>query len=120
MKKTAFFDRSYRVAKELKFYVVDAYKVAHNTGMGARINMVMQTCFFTISGILPEDEAIGYIQDTIRKTYGRKGEQIVQMNFDAVDQAVQHLYEVAAPSEVTSEIPMLPPVPQDAPEFVQR
>ena len=108
------------VEKALKFYVVDAYKVAHNTGMGARINTVMQTCFFAISDILPEDEAIGYIQDTIRKTYGKKGEQIVQMNFDAVAQALEYLYEVAVPDEVTSEIPMLPPVPHNAPEFVQR
>jgi pyruvate-ferredoxin/flavodoxin oxidoreductase len=105
--------------KELDLYVVDAYEVAHKTGMGQRINTVMQTCFFAISGVLPEDEAIGYIQDTIRKTYGKKGDTIVQMNFDAVAQAVDNLHRVEVPDQITSEIEMLPPVPATAPEFVQ-
>lgn len=108
------------IRKKLKFFVVDAYDVAHKTGMGTRINTVMQTCFFAISGVLPEDEAIGYIRDTIRKTYGKRGEKIVQMNFDAVDQSIGNLFEVEVPEQASSQIAMLPPVPQEAPEFVQR
>lgn len=108
------------IEKELKLYVVDAYEVARQTGMGRRINTVMQTCFFAISGVLPQDEAIGYIQDAIRKTYGKKGEKIVQMNFDAVEQSVGNLFEVNVPDHVSSEIEMLPPVPVEAPEFVQQ
>ena len=76
------------IDKKIKFYVVDAYKVANETGMGARINTIMQTCFFAISKVLPKDEAIGMIKDTIKKTYGVKGDKIVQMNFNAVDKAV--------------------------------
>lgn len=108
------------VEKQLKLYVVDAYEVARKTGMGQRINTVMQTCFFAISGVLPEDEAIGYIQDAIRKTYGKKGDKIVQMNFDAVEQSVGNLHEVNVPDQVNSVIEMLPPVPENAPEFVQK
>jgi len=107
------------VEKKLKFYVVDAIEVARRTGMGARINTVMQTCFFAISGILPQDEAIGYIRDAIRKSYGKRGEKVVQMNFDAVDQAVEFMFEVAVPEDLSSTIEMLPPVPAEAPEFVQ-
>ncbi|MBT3602618.1 MAG: pyruvate:ferredoxin (flavodoxin) oxidoreductase, partial [Candidatus Latescibacteria bacterium] len=108
------------VEKQLKLYVVDAYDVARNTGMGQRINTVMQTCFFAISGVLPEDEAIGYIQDAIRKTYGKKGDKIVQMNFEAVEQSVGNLHEVDVPDQISSAIEMLPPVPENAPEFVQK
>lgn len=108
------------VEKSLKLYVVDAYDVARKTGMGQRINTVMQTCFFAISGVLPQDEAIQYIEDTIRKTYGKKGDKIVQMNFDAVAQSVENLHEVEVPNQVTSVIEMLPPVPDEAPEFVKK
>jgi pyruvate-ferredoxin/flavodoxin oxidoreductase len=108
------------IEKELKFYVVDAVEVARQTGMGQRINTVMQTCFFAISGVVPQDEAIGYIQDSIQKTYGKKGEHIVKMNFDAVDKSVGSLYEVEVPEHLTSNIEMLPPVPREAPDFVQR
>jgi pyruvate-ferredoxin/flavodoxin oxidoreductase len=108
------------VEKKARFYVIDANDVARKTGMGGRINTVMQTCFFAISGVLPQEEAIDYIRDTIRKTYGKKGEKIVQMNFDAVAQSVENLVEVQMPSVVTSNIEMLPPVPAEAPEFVQK
>ena len=108
------------VEKALNLYVVDAYDVARKTGMGQRINTVMQTCFFAISGVLPQDEAIHYIEDAIRKTYGKKGEKIVQMNFDAVAQSVENLHAVEVPDHVTSVIEMLPPVPDDAPEFVKK
>ncbi|MFT5367341.1 MAG: pyruvate-ferredoxin/flavodoxin oxidoreductase [Candidatus Latescibacterota bacterium] len=108
------------VEKELNLYVVDAYEVARKTGMGQRINTVMQTCFFALSGVLPEDEAIGYIQDSIRKTYGKKGDKIVQMNFDAVEQSIENLYQIEVPDRASSAIEMLPPVPDEAPDFVKR
>jgi len=107
------------VNKNIKFYVIDAYDVAKKTDMGARINTIMQTCFFAISGVLPRDEAIKYIKDSIKKTYGKKGESIVQKNFNAVDQTLEHLHPVDVPSSVTSDIEMPPTVPEDAPQFVQ-
>ncbi len=107
------------VNKGLKFYVIDAYDVAKKTGMGVRINTIMQTCFFAISGVLPRDVAIGYIKDTIRKTYGKKGEQIVQQNFQAVDQTLAHLHEVKVPKSVTSKKEMPAVVPAKSPEFVR-
>ena len=107
------------VEKKLKFYVIDAYAVAKETGMGARINTIMQTCFFAISGILPKDEAIAKIKHAIEKTYGKKGEKIVQMNFKAVDQTLANLNQLEVPSKVTSTIKMHPPVPENAPDFVQ-
>jgi len=105
--------------KELKFYVIDAYTVAHEAKMGVRINSIMQTCFFYISGILPKDEAIAKIKDAIKKTYGKKGDEIVQMNYNAVDMSIENLHEVKTPGKVTSAIPMVPPVPENAPDFVK-
>ncbi len=107
------------IDKKLKFYVIDAYDVAEKTGMGGRINTIMQTCFFAISGVLPKDEAIKYIKDAIEKTYGRKGKEIVQKNFDAVDQSLSHLQEVTVPAKATSSKEMPPTVPGAAPAFVQ-
>jgi pyruvate-ferredoxin/flavodoxin oxidoreductase len=107
------------IEKELEFYVIDAYKVAKNTGMGARINTVMQTCFFAISGILPQEEAIAKIKNAIKKTYGKKGEEIVQKNFNAVDQSLAHLNKIEYPKEVTSKIELPPVVSPQAPEFVK-
>ncbi len=97
------------ITKELSFYVIDAASVARNTGMGARINTVMQTCFFAISGILPKDEAIQKIKDAIKKTYSSKGEEIVKKNYNAVDQSLAHLFQVEYSDTVTSEI-TAPPV----------
>ena len=108
------------IAKKCKFYVINAYDVARKTGMGVRINTIMQTCFFAISGILPRDEAIGQIKNAIKKTYGKRGEAVVQKNYAAVDQALANLYEVKVPERVTSTIEMPPPVPPQAPEFVQK
>jgi len=82
------------IAKNLKFYIIDAYKVAEATGMGNRINTIMQTCFFAISGVLPRDEAIASIKHSIEKTYGSKGEKVVQKNYEAVDQAVANMCKV--------------------------
>ncbi len=108
------------IAKKLKFYVIDGYKVAEDTGMGGRINTIMQTCFFAISQVLPRDEAIEQIKKSIKKTYGRKGEEIVKKNFAAVDHTLAHLYEVTYPSQVTSQIEMPPTVSPNAPEFVRK
>ncbi len=108
------------LAKKLRFFVIDAYKVAKDANMGSRINTVMQVCFFAISGVLPRDEAIEAIKYSIKKTYGKKGETIVEMNLRAVDQTLDNLYEVKVPNAVTSAIKMLPPVPAEAPDFVRK
>lgn len=107
------------IEKELKFYVIDANKVAKECGLGRLINTVMQTCFFAISGILPEKKAIQSIRDSIEATYGKKGEEIVQMNLKAVDEALSNLFEVDVPDEADSAIEVPPPVSKEAPEFVQ-
>ncbi len=108
------------IDKKLKFYVIDAYKVAKDVGLGVRINTIMQTAFFAISGVIPFDEAITRIKEAIRKTYGKRGEEIVQKNFKAVDAALENLHEVKVPDKATSEITMPPIVPPEAPEFVQK
>lgn len=108
------------VNKKIKFYVIDAYKVARDSDMGGRINTVMQTCFFAISGILPRDEAISKIKGAIEKTYGKKGRNIVEMNFGAVDNSLAHLHLVTVPSAVSSDFDLTPPVPEEAPEFVRK
>jgi len=107
------------IDKELKFYVVDGYKVARDVGLGGRINTIMQTCFFAISGVLPQEEAIEKIKNSIQKTYGKKGEKIVQKNFAAVDQTLANLHKVEVPSSASSNIEMPPVVPEDAPDFVK-
>ncbi|MCL2282430.1 MAG: pyruvate:ferredoxin (flavodoxin) oxidoreductase, partial [Fibromonadales bacterium] len=90
------------IEKKLKVYVIDGYKVAHDTGMGRRINTIMQTCFFAISGILPKDEAINHIKDSIKKTYFKKGEEVVNKNWEAVDKTLANLHEVKIPGSVTA------------------
>jgi pyruvate-ferredoxin/flavodoxin oxidoreductase len=107
------------IDKEIQFYVIDAYRVAKETGMGVRINTIMQTCFFGISGVLPRDEAIAAIKDAIKKTYGKRGEAVVQKNYAAVDEAMANLYRVETMDTATSDIEMPPVVPPEAPEFVQ-
>ncbi len=105
--------------KQLEFYVIDAYQVAKNAGMGGRINTIMQTCFFAISGVLPRDEAIDQIKGAINKTYGKKGEIIVRKNYAAVDQALAHLYKVEVPAEISITYHRPPSVSENAPEFVR-
>lgn len=105
--------------KQLKFYVIDAYAVARETGMGGRINTVMQTCFFAISGVLPREEAIDAIKHSIEKTYGKRGKVVVEKNFAAVDATLANLYEVPVPDKVTSAFDLRPPVAAGAPAFVQ-
>ncbi|MCB9435627.1 MAG: pyruvate:ferredoxin (flavodoxin) oxidoreductase [Anaerolineales bacterium] len=107
------------INKHLKFYVIDAYQVANEAKMGKRINTIMQTCFFAISGVLPQDQAIEAIKDSIRYTYGKKGEVVVEMNLAAVDQTLAHLYEVTVPQRVTSNVQLGAVVSATAPEFVQ-
>jgi pyruvate-ferredoxin/flavodoxin oxidoreductase len=107
------------IDKKLKFYVINAYDVADKAGMGNRINTIMQTCFFAISGVLPKDEAITAIKDAIKKTYGKRGDIVVKKNYAAVDQALAHLNEVAVPDNVTSTTTLRAPVPSNAPEFVR-
>ena len=107
------------IDKKLKFYVIDAYGVAREAGMGSRINTIMQTCFFAISGVLPRDEAIAAIKKAIQETYGKRGEAVVQKNFAAVDQTLSRLHEVRVPGKVSATFEMLPPVPALAPAFVR-
>lgn len=108
------------IALKLKFYVIDASKVARDTGMAGRTNTIMQTCFFALSGVLPREAAIAKIKESIKKTYGKKGEDVVRKNFEAVDQTLAHLYEVAVPDTASSRIERPPVVPQEAPDFVQK
>lgn len=107
------------IDKKLKFYSIDGYEVANLTGMGARVNTIMQTCFFAISGILPKDEAINKIKEAIKKTYGSKGEDIVKKNYKAVDETLEHLYEIKYPESVTSSIELPPIVSEKAPDYVK-
>lgn len=108
------------IAKRLKFYVVDGYSVARETGMGGRINTVMQTCFFAISGVLPREQAIAAIKHSIAKTYGKRGPTIVQKNYAAVDQTLANLHQVRVPEKATSAFDMRAVVAANAPEFVQK
>ncbi len=107
------------VRKKLDLYVVDAYKVARENGMGSRINTVMQTCFFALSKVLPKDEAIAAIKKSIEKSYGKKGEAIVKQNFKAVDDTLANLHDVKEPGKVTSTVEFPPTVSAAAPDFVR-
>jgi pyruvate-ferredoxin/flavodoxin oxidoreductase len=108
------------ITKKMRFFVIDAISLAEEIGLGSRINMIMQTAFFVISGILPKDEAVRAIKAQIEKTYGKKGEKLVQMNNAAVDRALQGIVEVPIPKKVTSTKKRQPPVPGDAPAFVRQ
>ncbi|MBI5013960.1 MAG: pyruvate:ferredoxin (flavodoxin) oxidoreductase [Deltaproteobacteria bacterium] len=108
------------IEKKIKLYVIDAFEVAKNTGMGGRINTIMQTCFFAISGVLPREEAIAKIKYSIEKTYGKKGEELVQKNFQAVDETLANLYEVKVPALPTSACRRPFIVSDRAPDFVKR
>ncbi len=107
------------VEKKMKFYVIDATKVAHEVGMGGRINTIMQACFFAVSGVLPRERAIEAIKDSIKKTYGKKGDEVVQRNFSAVDRALANMFEVKVPATASSTIVKPPAVPDVAPQFVK-
>ncbi|HEB61675.1 MAG TPA: pyruvate:ferredoxin (flavodoxin) oxidoreductase, partial [Bacteroidetes bacterium] len=106
--------------KELDLHVIDATRVAMKIGLGKRINTVLQTCFFAISGVLPKDEAIQKIKDFIVKSYSHKGDKVVNMNFKAVDSALDNLYKVDYPKKLTSDKAMVPPIYGEAPDFVKQ
>jgi pyruvate-ferredoxin/flavodoxin oxidoreductase len=108
------------IDKKIKFYVIDGSQVARDTGMGTRTNTIMQTCFFALSGVMSKERAIEKIKYSIKKTYGKKGDEVVRQNFEAVDHTLAHLYQVKVPDKVTSTIEMPPVVPAKAPEFVQK
>jgi pyruvate-ferredoxin/flavodoxin oxidoreductase len=107
------------IKKKLRFYTIDAVDVARKAGMGGRINTVMQTCFFAISGVLPREDAIAAIKHSIEKTYGKRGESVVRKNFAAVDASLENLHEVKVPQTITSKFEMRPAVPANAPDFVR-
>jgi pyruvate-ferredoxin/flavodoxin oxidoreductase len=107
------------IEKKLKFYVINGYEVAEKTGMGGRMNTIMQTAFFAISGILPREAAIAEIKHSIEKTYGKRGEAVVKKNFEAVDATIANLHEVKLPAEITSTTSRRQSVPNKAPEFVR-
>jgi pyruvate-ferredoxin/flavodoxin oxidoreductase len=107
------------ITKKIEFYVIDGYTVAREAGMGTRINTIMQTCFFAISGVLPRDEAIEQIKKAIKKTYGKRGEAVVAKNFAAVDAALAHLHKVVLPAAVSSNFDIAPAISPKAPEFVR-
>ncbi|MGC9198812.1 MAG: pyruvate:ferredoxin (flavodoxin) oxidoreductase [Acidobacteriaceae bacterium] len=106
------------IEKKIEFYVIDGYKVAREVGMGTRINTIMQTCFFAISGVLPKDEAIAQIKNAIKKTYGKRGEAVVEKNYAAVDHALAHLHKVTAPSVADSSFDLVGAFSPQAPGFV--
>ena len=108
------------LGKKLKLYVIDGFEVARQTGMGGRINTIMQTCFFAISGVLPRDEAIAAIKHAIKKTYGKRGDSVVQKNYLAVDETLSHLHQVQVPDKITAVFDIRPSVPLNAPAFVQK
>ncbi len=108
------------IEKQLRFYVIDAGRVAREAGMGSRINTIMQTCFFAISGVLPREEAIEKIKDSIRTTYGKKGEEVVSRNCAAVDTTLDNLYEVSTAERTVTGHPRPPIVPDEAPDFIKK
>jgi len=107
------------IDKRLRFYVIDAYRVAEEAGMGQRINTVMQTCFFAISDVLPQAEAIAAIKQAVEKSYGKRGKELVEMNFRAIDHSLANLHQVTVPAAADSSFERRQPVPGTAPRFVR-
>ncbi len=107
------------IDKKLKFYVIDAMSIAERMKMGSRINVIMQTAFFKISGVLPEDEAVSLIKKAVEKTYGKKGQDVVDRNIDTIDAALSAIEEVDYPKSSSGDLHMAPPVPGNAPAFVK-
>jgi pyruvate-ferredoxin/flavodoxin oxidoreductase len=108
------------IERQLRFFAIDAYALARRAGMGTRINTIMQTCFFAISGMLPRDEAIRHIKKSIEKSYGKRGPEVVRRNCEVVDQALAHLHEVSVPAAVSARYSRPPLVSAQAPDFVQK
>ena len=107
------------LAKDIEVYAIDAARIAREVGLAGRINIVLQTCFFAISGVLPRDESIAKIKEAIEKTYGKRGPEVVEKNWAAVDQAVEGLHRIEVPDGVTTTRELPPPVPAEASEFVR-
>lgn len=107
------------IDKKIRFYIIDAYAVAEKSGMGKRINTIMQTCFFAISGVLPQQQAIESIKQAVVKTYGKKGQSIVDVNFRAIDESLACLHQIEIPDSLQSTFEIRSPVTADAPEFVK-
>src|SRR5687767_10565658 len=108
------------IEKQIKVYSIDATAVARESQLGNRINTIMQTCFFAISGVLPREDAIEKIKESIRKTYGKRGEPVVRKNFAAVDAALQHLHRITVPELAAGDLEPTPAVAANAPEFVRQ
>jgi len=108
------------IAKKIRFYVIDGYEVAEKSGMGKRINTIMQTCFFAISGVLPQEQAITAIKHAVEKTYGKKGRHIVELNFKAIDETLACLHAVPLPTQVSSQFDIQSTISDAAPDFVKR
>ncbi|TRW91479.1 pyruvate:ferredoxin (flavodoxin) oxidoreductase [Candidatus Methylobacter oryzae] len=108
------------IEKKIRFYVIDGYAVAEKTGMGKRINTIMQTCFFAISGVLPQEKAIADIKHAVEKTYGKKGQRIVELNFKAIDETLASLHEVQLPAAVSSSFDIQSRIGDSAPDFIKR
>ena len=108
------------VDKGLMFFVIDAQRIADEVGLGARVNTILQTCFFALAGVLEREEAVGRIKQAIEKSYGKRGQAVLDMNYAAVDRALDGLHQVTVPEGTESDLHRLPPVPDDAPDFVKR
>jgi len=108
------------IEKKIKFYVIDASRVARDTGMSGRVNTIMQTCHLALSGVLPKDEAIKQIKKAIEKTYFKKGQRIIEQNYEAVDKTLDNLYEVVYPKKVSGKEDTLGMISDNAPEFVRK
>src|SRR5207244_9394726 len=108
------------IEKQIRFFAIDAYALAKQVGMGGRINTIMQTCFFGISGILPRDEAIAHIKKSIEKTYGKRGPEVVRRNCEVVDQALAHLHEIPVPAAVSATHRRPPLVSPKAPDLAPK
>jgi pyruvate-ferredoxin/flavodoxin oxidoreductase len=108
------------IEKKLSFFVIDAFKVAQQAGLGRHISAVMQTCFFALCGVLPKNEANACIREGVEKAYGKRGSEVVDRNFKAIDMTLAHLFEVTVPGVLGDGTPRPPVVPKEAPEFVQR
>lgn len=107
------------IDKNIRFYCIDAYKIAEITGMDNRINTIMQTCFFSISGVIPGDTAIKAIKDAVEKTYGKKGKRLVELNFNAIDKTLENLQQIIIPQLVDSKFDLVNTIPENVPEFVK-
>ena len=107
------------IEKGIEFYVVDAHSLAHDVGLGGRINTIMQPCFFHLWGVMPQSEVVPHVKQAIEKAYAKRGSAVVERNFAAVDRALESLYKVQVPSAPSGDLHRMPPPPSHAPDFVR-